>query len=152
MCWKTKRVWKVSDGAVRPSLDPCVRLCVEVWLMAVHLYHRSSVKGCPHTNWAWAGSTEPAVNAGWSELCRCWMWPGERQHRWKCYWRGGCHRKHKSSSVRSVAWKSNGNTMICFNHAHKTTEIRFCFKHIKHSFATYYLFKMNGITLKLGRS
>lgn len=33
----------------------------------------------------------------------------------------------KSSSVRSVAWKSNRSTRKCLNHAHKTTEISFKF-------------------------
>lgn len=60
---------------------------------------------------------------------------------------------NESSSVRSVAWKSNGNTMKCFNHAHKTTEFFFFFfLYIKHSFTTCYLFKMYGIALKKERS
>lgn len=65
---------KVPDGTVHSFLDPCVCPCFGAWLMAMHSHHRSSIKGwifVQTSTPARAGSTEPAVNAGWTELCQC---------------------------------------------------------------------------------
>lgn len=151
MCWKAERVWRVLDGAGHPFLDASVPVCVEVWLIAIHLHRRSSVRGWIFVQTptpAWAGSAEPAVNAGWSELCRCSMWPGEGQHLWKCpYWRRGCHRKHCWPSfhqwdlLHESQIEAPGNDSITH-----TKLLKSVLNSIKHSFTTCYLFKINGIT------
>lgn len=120
------------------SWPVCASVC---WsrVMAIHLHRRSSVKVwifVQTSTPAWAGSTEPecwmvwtvsVFEVTWSDLYRCW---GDAT----CLKVSLNSLKMKmpqmtllseSSSVRSVAWKSNGNTMKCFNHAHKNTEIIF---------------------------
>lgn len=154
LCHYVLKSWKGLKSFWRRWSSISWRMCACVcWsvVLAIHLHRRSSVRGWIFVQTptpAWAGSAEPAVNAGWSELCRCSVWPGEGQHLWKRpYWRGGCHRKHCWPSLHQ--WdllhesqiEAPGNASI----THKKI-LKSVLNSIKHSFTTRCLFKMNGIT------